>query len=233
MTNYSANPQRSHIVEFVQMEKAIEAGKLTLQDVMDHFPGVIYLSDKYDLSLMKINRNGMRILGLTDDQLDSLRDASFDGVVHPDHVEFVLPRFRELAHAEDPEAMVAEFMQLRIGDDYKWIFTVTKIFRPLDCLIGFSVPVQSFVSDSVKVSRTIDQNNFRISRLGRIKSLTPREVEVLKLICEGKSTQEICDVLHVTVNTVKSHRKSINSKLDVKGLGDLIKYAIAFDLVDF
>lgn len=233
MTNSNPESQKGYIVEFVQMEKAIEAGKLHLQDVMDNFPGVIYLSDKHDLSLLKINRNGMRILGLSDSQLASLREASFEGVVHPDHVEFVLPRFRELAQKDDPEAMAAEFMQLRIGDDYKWVFTVIKLFSPLDCLIGFSVPVQSFVSDSVKVTRTIDQNNFRISRLGRIKSLTPREGEILKLICEGKSNQEICDQLHVTINTVKSHRKSINSKLNVKSLGDLIKYAIAFDLVDF
>ena len=89
MTNSRDPLDKPYSIDFVQLEEAVAAGRVSLDEIMDNFPGIIYLSNKYDLSLLKINRNGMQILGLTDDQLESLSKASFEGVVHPDHVEFV------------------------------------------------------------------------------------------------------------------------------------------------
>jgi len=56
--------------------------------------------------------------------------------------------------------------------------------------------------------------------------LTPRELEVLQLIAEGKTSREIADILNLSIKTVQSHRSSIMQKLDLHDRGDLIKYAI-------
>lgn len=47
-------------------------------------------------------------------------------------------------------------------------------------------------------------------------SLSAREMEVLKLIAEGKSNQEICADLYLALNTVKRHAYNIYAKLNVK-----------------
>jgi two-component system, NarL family, response regulator LiaR len=47
------------------------------------------------------------------------------------------------------------------------------------------------------------------------ESLTAREIEVLRLIAEGKTNQEIADTLFITVKTVKTHITHILSKLQV------------------
>jgi LuxR family maltose regulon positive regulatory protein len=47
------------------------------------------------------------------------------------------------------------------------------------------------------------------------ESLSSREIEVLKLIASGKTNQEIADRLFVSINTIRTHTKNINSKLDV------------------
>ena len=47
-------------------------------------------------------------------------------------------------------------------------------------------------------------------------SLSPREIEVLKLIAEGYSNQEIADQLFVSLSTIKSHVSNLFAKLDVK-----------------
>jgi LuxR family maltose regulon positive regulatory protein len=47
------------------------------------------------------------------------------------------------------------------------------------------------------------------------ESLSEREIEVLKLIAAGFSNQQIADKLFVSLNTVRTHTKNINSKLDV------------------
>jgi DNA-binding NarL/FixJ family response regulator len=56
--------------------------------------------------------------------------------------------------------------------------------------------------------------------------LSKRELEVLQLIAEGKSTKEIAATLHVSVKTVETHRKQIMDKLGVYSVAELTKYAI-------
>ena len=57
--------------------------------------------------------------------------------------------------------------------------------------------------------------------------LTMREREVLKLLAEGKRSQEIAEVLFISVNTVRRHRYNITEKLNIKSMADLVKYAIS------
>jgi len=57
--------------------------------------------------------------------------------------------------------------------------------------------------------------------------LTLREREVLKLLAEGKKTNEIARALFISPYTVRRHRYNIMAKLDIKNLADLVKYAIS------
>ncbi|SMP22820.1 two component transcriptional regulator, LuxR family [Laceyella tengchongensis] len=57
------------------------------------------------------------------------------------------------------------------------------------------------------------------------ESLTAREIEVLRLIAEGKTNQEIADLLHITVKTVKTHVTHIFSKLEVEDRTQAAIYA--------
>jgi len=57
-------------------------------------------------------------------------------------------------------------------------------------------------------------------------SLTTREIEVLKLIAEGKSNQEIADLLFISFHTVHRHRANIMEKLKIRKTADLVKHAI-------
>lgn len=56
--------------------------------------------------------------------------------------------------------------------------------------------------------------------------LTPREKEVLKLICEEFTSQEIADKLFISFNTVETHRKNLLHKIGCKNSLGLLKFAI-------
>jgi len=62
--------------------------------------------------------------------------------------------------------------------------------------------------------------------------LSPREREVLTLIAEGKTNQEIATALYLSVNTVQTHRAHIMEKLNMHNRTELIKYAIQKGLID-
>ncbi|NHF60869.1 response regulator transcription factor [Flavobacteriaceae bacterium TP-CH-4] len=63
-------------------------------------------------------------------------------------------------------------------------------------------------------------------------SLTEREIEVLTLIAEEYTTQEIADKLFLSKHTIESYRKNLISKLQVKNLAGLTKHAIKMGLLD-
>ena len=58
------------------------------------------------------------------------------------------------------------------------------------------------------------------------ETLSTREKEVLTLLAEGKSSKEIAELLFISPRTVEHHRASINKKLKIQNIVDLVKYAI-------
>ena len=63
------------------------------------------------------------------------------------------------------------------------------------------------------------------------EALTERELFVLRLVASGASNQEIADKLSISVNTVKSHLKSILSKLQLENRTQAATYALQHGLV--
>jgi DNA-binding NarL/FixJ family response regulator len=66
----------------------------------------------------------------------------------------------------------------------------------------------------------------------RSAGLTPRELEILQLIVEGKSNKEIAAQLAVSVNTVAVHRANIMDRLGIHKTAELVVYAIRNGLVN-
>ncbi|MFO0761289.1 MAG: response regulator transcription factor [Byssovorax sp.] len=60
--------------------------------------------------------------------------------------------------------------------------------------------------------------------------LSPRELEVLKLLAEGASSKDIAAKLGLGVATVESHRRQIAAKLKIHSMAELTKYAIRHGL---
>ncbi len=84
---------------------------------------------------------------------------------------------------------------------------------------------------STEIKRAYTDAMFENKKQAEI-SLTDREKEVLKLIAEENTTQEIADTLFLSKHTIESYRKNLISKLQVKNLAGLTKHAIKMGLLD-
>ena len=88
----------------------------------------------------------------------------------------------------------------------------------------------SAVSEELAVNEVLLQAKQPDGKTG-YDLLTNREREVLQLIAEGLSNQQIADVLVISVKTVEAHRSHIMTKLHAKHRTDLIRYAIRRGLI--
>ncbi len=60
---------------------------------------------------------------------------------------------------------------------------------------------------------------------------TPRELEIIRLLAEGKSNKEIATALGIAVRTVETHRARIMLKLGLHSLAELIHYSIRHGII--
>jgi DNA-binding NarL/FixJ family response regulator len=67
---------------------------------------------------------------------------------------------------------------------------------------------------------------------GEKNRLTPRELEVLQLICNGLSNRDIAEKLQLSVNTIAVHRTNIMNALNVHKTAELVVYALQHGLVN-
>jgi len=103
----------------------------------------------------------------------------------------------------DPSEKLVEAIQ---------IINKGEIWLPRDKMSSIMDRIISVVGKDLK-EKTLDQ-------------LTPTEFQVLRLIGQGKSNDEIADAMYISKNTVRSHIKSIYAKLDTHSRLQLALYAI-------
>jgi DNA-binding NarL/FixJ family response regulator len=93
------------------------------------------------------------------------------------------------------------------------------IKNALDGTIVFSKEVEKLI------------NKAQFDDLKSIPRLTRREKEILKLLIEGKSTQEISDELFLSFLTTQTHRRNLLNKFQVKNVAELVSFTLKNGLI--
>jgi len=86
---------------------------------------------------------------------------------------------------------------------------------------------RSFLSPEI-AGLVVERSSGALTRgeLSAFATLGPREREVVQLVAEGKTSAETAQQMHISVNTVETHRRNIVQKLGLHGTAELTKYAI-------
>jgi DNA-binding NarL/FixJ family response regulator len=82
------------------------------------------------------------------------------------------------------------------------------------CKNASKIVIDEFSKDSV------------LPEKGGIKSLTPREIEIIQLLSDGNITKEIADKLFISEKTVDRHKTNILKKMKLKNTAQLVKVAV-------
>jgi len=63
----------------------------------------------------------------------------------------------------------------------------------------------------------------------RVEHLTPRELEVMKMVTDGRSNKEIANALGVSAKTIEAHRARVMEKMHARSLAELVRMVIAVE----
>jgi DNA-binding NarL/FixJ family response regulator len=93
--------------------------------------------------------------------------------------------------------------------------------------------IRSYVSSPASAAPALhDHEMVNTSSLAQaMRVLTPREVEVLRLVALGRTNQEIADQLTLSIKTVQTHRANVMEKLDLRDITHLVRFAVRHGLI--
>ena len=89
-----------------------------------------------------------------------------------------------------------------------------------------------FLDEQIEVMRSQISSNAPAPNLTSEEALSDREIEVLQLICQQYTAQQIADKLFITKRTVEGHKSNLLLKTAAKNTAGLVIYAIQKKLVD-
>lgn len=101
------------------------------------------------------------------------------------------------------------------------------VFKSLSKAIRMVMSNKSYFSN--QIADMVDSNYFTSPtrmRSADSQVLSGREREVLQLVAEGKTSNQIAEDLHISAKTVETHRQQVMHKLNIKNVAELTKYAI-------
>jgi two-component system response regulator NreC len=131
-----------------------------------------------------------------------------------------------------------KIIALSMHDDRRFVLNMLKAgaagyilkddaFKNLSKAIRMVMANKTYLSN--KISDLVE-GNCRTSSTGMkstdFQLLSCREREVLQLVADGKTSNEIAENLHISTKTVESHRQNVTIKLNIKNIAELTKYAI-------
>ncbi len=119
----------------------------------------------------------------------------------------------------DENALVKEFQKIGV-DGY-----ILKNSTKAELLEGIRMVVNGQIFFDPKLSNSTNQPTLIDDEFIKKFSLTPREIEMIRMIRAGMSSQDIADKSNLSLLTVKTHRRNIHFKLKTETTADLIRFA--------
>lgn len=221
-------------------EQLIQEKVREISLVADQFPGVVIVHNVHNEfgKVEFISALGTRKLGLSVDTIRELGTEYHKRFFNEEDAKDYVPKMYDMIQRNNPEEIFSFFQQVRASEQHNWewyISTIKILLQGTNGLpllsITFAVPIDPLHHVTNKVSRLLDENNFLRTHFDKFAELSEREKQVAGFAAKGMANDEIARTLHLSINTVKTHRKNINRKLKISSVMELQEYARAFDLI--
>jgi DNA-binding NarL/FixJ family response regulator len=204
--------------------------------------------DREDVSAERVagvpEKQNLRVLLLEDNEADAeliIRELERSGMTLMVGRVDSSAAFTAALHSFAPDVVLsdhslAQFDSLAALEIVRWARPATPFIVVAGALTGAqSVAAVRAGSDDLVLKSSLNRlpaaiaDALAVRRL--LHKLTPRHIEVLKLVAEGLSTRAIANRLGLSVKTIESHRGEIMKRLQLHDVVSLVRYAIRVGLI--
>ena len=159
---------------------------------------------------------------ITDLSMPKMRGSDFVRILkerYPQLKILVLTMHDSPEYVSEIAESGAEGYLLKSSDKHDFILACTRISRGSSY---YTQDMLAYLLKGIHKKKLKDESQ---------QLLTQREIEIVKLLLNEKTNQEIADELFISKRTVDTHRTNIMEKTKVKSLVGLFKYALEHDLI--
>ncbi len=207
----------------------------TFSPFAELIPGIVVIHHIKDFSLMFMSAKGLKLLGITAKDLHNSGSRYPLNFFNNDMETFFYKKRKGEEKRQDTFSFIQQ-VKIKGNKGGVWYISSTEIFeyedkgKPLH-VITVAMPVNNLKHVSHKLDQFMAEKAFVESNTEKFLSLGERGKEILRLVALGKSSSQIAHELHISIETVSTHRKIIKRKLGIVTSYEFSEYARAFDLI--
>lgn len=229
-------------VQLYGLSKQLKRGELCALDFGELVPASVMLHDLDGLQpqgCSYMNNWGLERLGTSLAEINALGEAYYGKYFDHRELGGIFQGAVSYLMRGDFDQQYTFFQRVKLhGDtDYTWFYTVCKLIQlgkdddVENKLVVLASPVVGMGDVIARVTKALDQDAYIRQHYRKFCELTPREKEIISLLANGRSSAEIADRLFIALHTVSTHRRNIIRKIECGTFAELLRFAMAFDLV--
>lgn len=212
-------------------------------DIANKIPASLMIHDIENNEIVRcsyMNKWGCEYLKTTPQEINDLGKEYYNRYFFIEEIQDYLNDITKFITKEDLDNHYNFFQRVKAHGEEEpaWFYTVCKITQSDHLntnskkLIVLSSPVIGFNSLINRVNKTLNLEGYIGSNFKKFSLLTAREKQIMILLAKGLSSNEIAEKLFIYNYTVSTHRRNLIKKINCKSRTELIRFAIAFELIE-
>ena len=196
--------------------------------VSDYIPNGVYVNKRENLDYTFYNPNSLK--SPETDMVSELGSQFLKEISCPLLLEVALKKIQLLKVENDYDSNCSFVQGIKMNN--KTIYTYTnKLLLESDLYFNLANRLDQFGEIGKVVNSVFETQLSDLYSWQRFLSLTQQEKRIIKLLAKGESNHSIGDILFISGDTVKTHRKNIYKKLNIHNLCDVIRISITLDVM--
>lgn len=228
--------------QFHNIQKDIKESNYSIADLGSIISGAVMLhelDEMQPLGISYMNNWGCERLGTSVDEVNMLGPEYYEKYFIKEESLAILNGIQNYLGEADFSRQYNFFQRVKLHkqDEYTWFYSICKLLQKpsqdetLNQMIILSSPVEGINHVIGRVNKVLDEDQFIKNNYKQFALLTKQEKIIISKIAQGKPSKEIADELFISVHTVQTHRKNILRKIECNSFADLLRFAMAFELV--
>jgi DNA-binding CsgD family transcriptional regulator len=215
-------------MKIYQLAKLLQSQPETFYQVAEYLPFVVFQSERESLNWHWGNNFGLEYFEVNNGEAPDLSTLAKKANIEV--LEYNISKIKNFEKQNDKNTMCSYYQLFEFENKNQWVSS-SKIITSDNSFFSLSYFLEDFLSFGTYIHEVLDTTFSDVNAWKKFQALSKKEKIILQLIAQGKSGKEIAEATFISEHTVRTHRKNIYRKIDVKNLYSLIKFAESFKLL--